>query len=132
MAHSVLLLVHGAALFGMLSFADSLTKSPALLTYLTPPAWSFVTGLMLALFCGLSTWLNWFWLTLAYNQQADIAMLWDENRWLAEPSGIWKITFTFWASIILGLASAFAIVVGAAFLLHGKSWLPLVGSRISG
>jgi len=118
-----LLLIHGGALVGLFSVLNSLADKPELIAGYRWPAWSFIAGLIFALLAGFCTWLNWSMHSDNYNAQANYAMLTNPEAWLLPAKYSRGILITYWGSILAGWASALAILVGAALLLHGHQLL---------
>lgn len=77
--------------------------------------WPFIAGLCLALICGLATWLNWALNAIAYNSWLKVGMLTDPSLWPTESSYRFKLWMkvSFYAPIVIGLASAMCIPWGA-------------------
>jgi len=121
--------IHAGALFSIFSFLSGYADKPTIITGYAAPVWCFVAGLVLALLCGLMTWLNWSLHSASFAHQANYKMLVDQNEWLSDsiyPNGIW---WTYWLSLVLGIASAFLIPIAAALILYGvdvqsqQSWI---------
>ncbi len=75
--------------------------------------WWFVVGLMLALFCGFTTWINWQCnARVAASFARPDFLLTEENDDWPKPSWFW-VKVTYWASIGFGLISVACIPFGA-------------------
>jgi hypothetical protein len=119
-----LLLINGGALFGLFGLVGSLAEHGKweIIASVAAAAWWFVAGLVLALLCGFTTWLNWSLNAHAFNQWAKPAMLWDRTQWPQENVDAGRlVAATYWASLITGWSSIVALVFGAACLIEGAS-----------
>ncbi|MER9461967.1 hypothetical protein NKI80_18875 [Mesorhizobium sp. M0387] len=122
-----LLLVHSGALFGLFSLLSNPSTQQTTLQVFKAPVWCFVIGLLLALLCGFSAWINWSMHASNYQTSARYDMLWDPERWVDEPRFARGLDVTNWACIVAGLLSAACIAIGAAFILHGNFLASLFG-----
>jgi len=124
-----LLLVHGGALFGLFTFLSDLADKPEALARYQWTVWWFVAGLILTLFSGLCTWINWSMHSDNFDAWANKPMLWDPRQWTGDARHTWGITVSFWASLILGVSSALCIIGGAYFILNGN-WVQSVVTAV--
>ncbi|MCZ7451308.1 hypothetical protein O8B93_27485 [Agrobacterium rhizogenes] len=125
-----LLLIHGGALFGLFTFLSELADKPDALARYQWTVWWFVSGLMLTLFAGLFTWLNWSMNSNNYEAWANKAMLWDSDEWVGQNVHTWGINFSYWAALVLGVLSSLCIVGGAYSTLNGN-WVQLVATALA-
>lgn len=102
-----LLFLHTSAL-GAILFK---TPAPA-----TKAAVYFVIGVVFAIACGFVGWMNYNYLVELTGQQSDPRILVIDDQ-VAEYKDRWKIPATFYASVILGLGSIAAWIIGALLLL---------------
>lgn len=110
-----LLLIHGAA-FAFLAQDAALSKSILPFVY-----WPLVIGLLSALLCGLTAWINWTLLASMYDVSAF--MVTDNEFWPKfDGKEAWWVTFTFWAALIAGMISAVMILIAA--IIGHKCMLP--------
>ncbi len=124
-----LLLIHGGALFGLFTFLSELADKPEVLArYELTVRW-FVAGLMLTLFAGLCTWLNWSMHSENYDAWANKEMLWDPDRWVGQSVHTWGVTASYWSALILGVLSSLCIVGGAYSTLNGN-WVQSVATAL--
>lgn len=124
-----LLLIHGGALFGLFTFLSELADNPSALSQYQATVWWFVAGIMLTLFAGMLTWMNWSMHSDDYDNLANAAMLWDPEEWIGKPAHTWGLNITYYAAIALGLLSAACIAGGAYSTLNGK-WIPEIVTAV--
>lgn len=124
-----LLLIHGGALFGLFTFLSELADKPDALARYQLTVWWFVSGLMLTLFAGLFTWLNWSMNSNNYEAWANKAMLWDPEKWTGDNVHTWGVNFCYWAALVLGVLSSFCIIGGAYSTLNGN-WVQSVSTAL--
>jgi len=112
-----LLLVHGGSIL-------LLAQSPDMIKTVLPAVfWWHIAGLVLALACGFTTWANWSYHIVLYDNVSP-AMIYDDNEWPKfDPKVQTKIGWTHWSSITLGLLSG-ACILGAAICGYAKMGLP--------
>lgn len=134
-----LVLINGGALWGIFSYLGSVglridgAVSDPLSTWLftlgergsglrhyTVPVWCFIGGITLAMLSGLAAWSNWSLHADNYARMARYDMLWDPEKWADEPPYRTSLAFTYWMSIVAGVGSLIAGIVGGAFILHGN------------
>lgn len=114
-----IVVIHAGALFSMFSFLSGYADTPTVITGYAAPVWCFVAGLVLALMAGLTTWLNWSLHSASFAHQANFKMLVNPEEWLNDgihKRGIW---WTYWLSLLFGIASATLIPIAAALILYG-------------
>lgn len=114
-----LVIIHAGALFSLFSFLSGYADKPTIISGYAAPVWCFVAGLALALICGLLTWLNWSLHSASFAHQANFRMLVNSQEWLNDgihTQGIW---WTYWLSLLFGIASAALIPIAAALILYG-------------
>ena len=105
---SSLLLIHGAAI-GFIAQSDRLSQK------LIPDVFAIaVVGLILALLCGFSTWINWGLSYIIHNSVHPMMVL-DDDYWpkFHEHKASPWMTCTFWLSIVTGIASVLCIIYGS-------------------
>jgi hypothetical protein len=126
-----LILVNGGALWGLFTYLGSIHDKGDDLALFIAPVWSFAIGIALAMCSGLAAWVNWSMHSDNYANMARYDMLWDPNKWVDNPPHERGITVTYWVSVITGIGSMVAALVGCGFVLHGnfvaKLWQLLCG-----
>lgn len=109
-----LLLVHGGGVLFLVQ-NERLSETVVLAIF-----WWPITGLMLALFCGFSTWINWSLHAGLYASSINPSMIYSDEAWpkFNDNTNAW-IGRTHWLSITTGLCSALCIL-GAAAAAYAK------------
>lgn len=113
-----LILLHGGGLLGLFSMAARADLDP-----LIKPAIAMVMGLFLGLVSGFLTWLNWLFLASSYEQVSNHAVLYSESAKLGtvRRGTTIGIKYSFWASILVGLLSAFLLPIAACLVIFGPA-----------
>lgn len=132
-----LVIINGGALWSLFSYLGSIgtqengSTLPTLylhflgqqtdgLRAFAAPVWSFAVGIAAAMLSGLAAWINWSMHSNNYDQMARYEMLWDPEKWLGDAPHRWGISVTYWISIVAGIGSMVAALVGCAFIMHGN------------
>lgn len=108
---STLLLVHGAAIGGLLS------KAPASAPSYLHALWWFIFGIVLALGSGFAAYWNFTFAGQHYLKNSDYRMLNDRSHWPADNFGK-GITTTMWLAMACGIASVVCLIAGAAHVAY--------------
>lgn len=101
---ATLSLIHSGALYALATSKVDHAQKDAFVP--------FLVGLLLALTCGLLTWINYNLQASTYMRWADPRMLANDDHWPRQPAAK-GIDFTMWGGIIAGIASALCIAWGA-------------------
>lgn len=128
---STLVIINGGALAGLLTFLDGLASESDTLARFAHSIWCFVAGVILALMSGMMAWMNWSAHAANFGSMARHDMLWDPKVWPKSGDFDRRIEWTYRASILFGLSSATAAVLGAAFALHGPALEALITRLLS-
>ncbi|WP_173933045.1 hypothetical protein [Chelativorans sp. Marseille-P2723] len=121
-----LILINGGALWSLFSYLGSIGLKVDGVEQYIAPIWSFIVGIALAMLSGLSAWFNWSLHSDNYQQMARYDMLWDPEQWTDDPPHTVALDFTYRFSIVAGVGSLIAGVLGGAFILHGNFFAGLM------
>jgi hypothetical protein len=102
-----LLFIHGGALVAIVQ-----SEGHAIEMMNAGGIW-FVWGLVAALGTGVITWANWTYLTSVYQDWANPNAIVDDASWPALSKWGWFVRVTFWAAILIGIASVGFLIYGA-------------------
>jgi hypothetical protein len=118
-----LLLINGGALFGLMNFVGSLAEHERWrqIENVAFVGWFFLAGLVLALGCGFSAWVNWSAISAAWGELRKPGMLHDREQWPKSGGSSGAISLTYWLAIILGWLSVLAAAAGTAVLIRCAS-----------